>query len=250
MSTAPRPAARPDPAIAAHLLGVVDFESCLALQQRLVYETSGRSDGQISLLLCEHPLLVTVGRNGSRGDVRFDAGELASHKLDVRWVNRGGATLLHAPGQLAIYPIVPLEWHGFTVGEYLTRLQAGVSAALAEVGIQIREETDRFGVWGRSGQLASIGVAVKSWVTYFGAYINVCPNMQLVRRVHSDALDAAPMSSLLVERQHGVRMAGIRERMIRHVSRALGTDRYHIHSGHPLLARCAPHPREATARAG
>ena len=250
MSIPPATSAPPAPAIAAHLLGVVDFESCLALQQRLVYETSGRSGGQITLLVCEHPLLVTVGRGGSRADVQFDSGKLASHKLEVRWINRGGATLLHAPGQLAIYPIVPLDWYGFTVGDYLARLQAGVAGALVEAGFQTREEPGRFGVWGRSGQLAALGVAVKSWVTYFGAYVNVCPPMQLVRHVQSDAPRSAPMSSLLVQRQHGVRMAGIRERMVRHVSLALGTDRYHIHSGHPLLARRWPQTRETTARAG
>ena len=99
----------------AYLLGSVDFEACLALQQRLVYEAAGRDDGQITLLLCEHPLTITVGRQGSRADIRL--GQSASWKAGgsrSRWVNRGGGCLVHAPGQLAIYPIVPLEPHGFT----------------------------------------------------------------------------------------------------------------------------------------
>ena len=62
---------RDKPAVEAYLLGVVDFEACLALQQRLVYETAGRSDGQITLLVCEHPLSITVGRQGSRAMLPF-----------------------------------------------------------------------------------------------------------------------------------------------------------------------------------
>ena len=60
------------------------------------------------LILCEHPPLITVGRQGSRGHIRFDTEELFVRGWPVRWVNRGGGCLLHLPGQLAIYPILPL----------------------------------------------------------------------------------------------------------------------------------------------
>ncbi|HEX4148777.1 MAG TPA: hypothetical protein VHY20_07310 [Pirellulales bacterium] len=238
------------PAVAAHLLGVVDFEACLALQQRLVYETSGRSDGNITLLVCEHPPTITIGRAGSRGDVRFDTAELRSRRLSVRWVNRGGGTLIHAPGQLAVYPIVPLEWHGYRVGDYVRRLEAGLRAALVESGFQPLAAGPRRGVWGRSGQWVAIAAAVKNWVSYFGAYVNVAPNMRLVRGVRSDRLQSAAMSSLASERAHGLRMQAVRERVIRHLATELGCPRYHVHSGHPLLERRSQRAQEATARAG
>ncbi|HEY5315788.1 MAG TPA: hypothetical protein VIK18_24885 [Pirellulales bacterium] len=250
MSRRPTTGKQSPPAAAAHLLGVVDFETCLALQHRLVYETSGRSDGQITLLVCEHPASITIGREGSRADVRFDTADLLSRRLDVRWVNRGGGSLLHAPGQLAVYPIVPLDWHAYRVGEYLDRLEAGLRTALVEAGFQTLPPGDRHGVWGRSGQLVAIAAAIKSWVTYFGAYLNVAPPMQLVRGVRSDRVQAAPMSSLASERVHGLRMSGMRERVVRHVSAALGAPRYHVYSGHPLLVRRPQPAREATARAG
>jgi lipoyl(octanoyl) transferase len=238
------------PAVAAYLLGLVEFEACLALQQRLVYETTGRADGHITLLVCEHPATITIGRNGSRADVRFRPTELTSNRLDVRWVNRGGPALFHGPGQLAVYPIVPLDWHRFTVGDYRDRLQAGILAALVEAGIGGQTRTDAAGIWGRSGQLVSLGVAVKSSVSYFGAYINVCPAMQLARKVRSDLVHDAPPSALVVERPQNVRMSGVRERVVRHLSAALGCDRYHVHAGHPLLVRRPQVPRETAARAG
>ncbi len=55
-------------------------------------------------------------------------------RLDVRWVNRGGGCVLHAPGQLAIYPIVPLAWHRWTVGEYLRRFRQALTQTLDELG--------------------------------------------------------------------------------------------------------------------
>lgn len=235
------PAADRAPALQAHLLGVVDFDACLALQQRLVYETAGRADGQITLLLCEHPLAITIGRLGSRGHVRLARGELVSRRVEPRWVNRGGGCLVHAPGQLAVYPIVPLERHGLSVGDYLDRLQRGLAAALGDVCSPAMLQPGRYGVWGHTGQLAAVAVAVKNWVTYFGAYLNVAPALFPQRWVESDPRGRASMSSLAAERRQPVRMSGVREAVVRQLAAALNCDRYHLYSGHPLLAR----PRDA-----
>ena len=141
-------------AIQTHLLGLIDHARCLALQRRLVDEIGGRNDGQIALLLCEHPNLITVGRAGSAADLSLESDLLRSHRLESRWVGRGGGCVVHTPGQLAIYPIVPLEWHQFSVGEYLDRLQSGILNALDEIGIRGQLRPGRHGVWGRTGQLA------------------------------------------------------------------------------------------------
>ncbi len=226
---------RNKPAVEAYLLGVVDFDACLALQQRLVYETAGRSDGQITLLVCEHPLSITVGRQGSRAHVRLDRRELISRRLDVRWVNRGGGCLVHAPGQLAVYAIVPLEHHGFTVGEYLSRLQTGILTALGDMRFSGCTRPGREGIWGRAGQVAFLGAAVKNGISYYGAYVNVAPAAKMFRWLESDPLEHTPMSSLLIERQQPVRMSGVREATVRRLSETLGCDRFHLYTGHPLL---------------
>jgi len=227
-------------AVEAYLLGLVDFEACLNLQQRLVYELSGRDDGQIGLIICEHPSVITVGREGSRGHVRFDPEELAARGLSVRWVNRGGGCLLHAPGQLAIYPIVPLSWHGFSVGEYLARLQRGLIDTLADVGIAAQTRPGRMDLWGRTGQLAAVGVAVKGWTTYHGAYINVAPSMHPFQEIISDPASRSSMSSLAMERPQGVRMSTVRESLVRHLTQAFGCWRHHLYTSHPLLAAVPP----------
>ena len=114
------------------------MDRCLELQRRLVRHVSRRDDGQIALLLCEHPAVIAVGRGGSPGEVASGNRLVRTGEIGVRWVSRGGGCLLHCPGQLAIYPIVPLRWHGFSLGEYLGRLQAGLLATLAEVGVRGR----------------------------------------------------------------------------------------------------------------
>jgi len=239
--------------MAAYLLGSLDFDACLTLQQRLVFEAGGRQDGQISLLICEHPPLITVGRHGSRTDIRLGEQALASERLNVRWVNRGGGSLAHAPGQVAIYPIVPLEFHGWTVGTYLGRLQKGLTATLTELGLQCQPSDGQpghavsqthvdaattpgapLGVWGRTGQVAAVGVAVKNWTSYFGAYVNVSPPRRLLSVVHTDARRRAPMSSLAIERQQPTKMSRVREALVRNLAAAFDAPRYNIHTGHSL----------------
>ena len=184
------------PALEAFLLGQIDFDRALDLQQRLVLQCRDRDDGQIILLLCEHPAIITVGRGGSPGEIAMQSGLVRNRQIEVRWVNRGGGCLVHCPGQLAIYPLVPLQWHGFSVGEFLDRFRAAIMETLDDLnvppaetatGAPPRDHRSHFfsGVWGRTGQLAAVGVAVRHWVTYYGAYLNVCPPMGLFRLVET-----------------------------------------------------------------
>jgi lipoyl(octanoyl) transferase len=250
------------PALEAFLLGQVDFDRTLALQQRLLTERRDSDDGQIVLLLCEHPPIITVGRGGSPGQIAMQSGLVRNRQIEVRWVNRGGGCLVHCPGQLAIYPLVPLQWHGFSVGEFLDRLRAGIIETLDDLKVPCHTMAapggpPAYGVWGRTGQLAAIGVAVRHWVTYYGVYLNVCPPMGLFRLVHpesradptvmphlkarSGAVNPSPvsppMSCLVAERCGPVRMTGVRAALVRRLAECFGCDRYHLYTGHPLLRR-------------
>ena len=223
------------PAVEAHLLGTIDFQRCLQVQQRLIDEVGSRDDGQIVLLLCEHPPVITVGRGGSPGDVASESRMVRTGQIQVHWVNRGGGCLVHCPGQLAVYLMVPQRWHAITVGEYARRLQAALLATLADVNITAHTLPGRHGVWGRSGQLAALGVAVRHWVAYYGAYVNVCPSMGLFRLVQTDPWQQTKMSSLAAERGGHVKMTAVRAAMVSRLAEAFHCDRCHLHTGHPLL---------------
>jgi lipoate-protein ligase B len=276
----------PFPALEAFLLGTVDFDVTLGLQQRLVEQAHERGDGQVTLLLCEHPTVITIGRGGSPAEVATESTPVKTRQIAVRWVNRGGGALLHCPGQLAIYPIVPLRWHGFSVGEFLDRFQAGLSQALDDLNVPCRtgilpvsdacrtEELvgdahpTRYGIFGRTGQLAAFGLSVRHWITYYGAYLNVCPAMGWFRLVENDVardvgcvLARTPslaqartrgckhpphqtmsagrtqMSSLLAECCGSIRMTAVRAALVRRLADSFGCDRYHLYTGHPMLRR-------------
>jgi lipoyl(octanoyl) transferase len=233
-----------------HLLGCVDYEDCLHVQRRLAYDALTRADGRIVVLLCEHPPLITIGRSGSRGQVRFTGAELSEWQLAVRYVSRGGGCLLHSPGQLAIYPVLSLDWRGWTVGQYVRKLQEAIGGALAELGVAATQLEGRSGWWGRTGMLAVVGTSVKQGMTSHGAFINVAPENRGFGRVEvvSPNLLKSPeniaagdfalkptLSSLLSERPAAARMSNVRSAVIQHLAKSLTCDDYHLHTGHPLL---------------
>lgn len=226
-----------EPAIEWYLLGLVDFASAHALQQRLVYECDERGDGRITTLLCEHPPCVSVGRAGSHGHFRIALRDLAARGLPLHWVNRGGGCLAHGPGQLALYPIVPLAWHGWSIGDYLQRLQSGLQGVLAELQVSASTRPARYGLWGRTGQLAAIAASVRHGIAWYGAYLNVSIPLELLRSVQSDPFAGTPSSNLLAERGRPLRMSRVREAIVRALTSALGAHRYHVYSAHPLLVR-------------
>jgi lipoyl(octanoyl) transferase len=223
----------------AYLLGSVEFEAALAFQRRLVYTVTGDRDSAF-LVMCEHPPLITVGRQGSRAHILFEPEELRARQWRVRWVNRGGACLLHLPGQLAVYPVLALDRLGLGLQGYLDRLQEVIVAVLDDFGVRGETRPGQPGVWVGPRLIAGVGVAVRAWVTYFGLVLNINPALDVFRRVCTGGPAAGPMTSLERERHGPLRPALVRERLLEHFAARFAFPRLSLFSDHPSLSPKAP----------
>lgn len=229
-----------EPALQAYLLGMVDFEAALSLQRRLHYDVAGDRT-QSALILCEHPPLVTVGRHGSRAHLRFEPG----NPWQVRWINRGGGCLLHVPGQIAIYPILPLDRLGLSIPEYLGKLGEVIRKLLLDFSLRKNEITATdAAVWVGGRPIAALGLAVRNWVTYFGAYLNVYPYLESFRMLACTAGGPEPMTSLERERHGPVRPSLVRQRLLEHFAETFGFTRTAMFSEHPALQALHDRRRE------
>ncbi len=222
----------PATALQVYLLGSVDFEAALRLQRRLHFEISG-DRSQAALILCEHPPLITVGRQGSRKHIHQEPQELETRGWRVRWVNRAGGVWLHLPGQLAVYAILPLDRHGLTVADYLPRLGQVAQRLLGD--FDIRSDRHDGGVWEGPRLLACIGVAVRDWISYYGLCLNVHPDLDLYRLVRCVPGATEPMTSLERERRGRVRPQMVRERLVEHFQEVFGLARVSLFTEHPAL---------------
>src|SRR5205814_1158141 len=89
----------------------------------------------------------------------------------------GPVLQVYLPGQLAIYPILPLDRLGLSLSAYLERLQAALLALLDDFRIRGETRPDQAGIWAGPRPIATVGVAVRDWVSYYGAVLNVNPDL-------------------------------------------------------------------------
>lgn len=230
----------PGRALQAYLLGRLGFDDLLGLQRRLVYEVGGNRDTG-AVVLCDHPPGITVGREGSRAHVRPSPEDLHARGWPVRWVSRGGGTMLHLPGQVVCYPVLALDRLGLTPAQYLAGLQTLAAGLLGEYGIRAEPDSERPGVRVGGRRIAHVGVAVRGWVSCFGIVLNVDPDLEPFHDVQCDG-DPLPMTSLQRETPVRVRVAGVRQRLVDLVAERFGFDRVSLFHSHPgVLPRPSRH---------
>ena len=230
------PTSRVSDSLEVFLLGTVDFESALKLQERFRDEVTQRTDRLGGLFVCEHPPLVTIGREGSQSHLKSEVAELKRVGIEVRWLNRGGGAWMQCPGQLAVYPVIPLQRRELGLFEYRRCLEQAVLDVCRELRVPAHRIDEVPGVFCNIGQLAAIGVSVRSWVSYHGLTINVRPDLSLVRQTRLNERGLR-ITSLEAARQRLTAIPQVRESLIRNLAERLGYEQTHLYTTIPGLKR-------------
>ena len=176
-------------------LGFTPYRDGLALQEGLVQALAAGKSGDW-LLFPDHPPVLTVGRNPSPGNLVADARVLAERGIEVFEVARGGDVTWHGPGQLVGYLVCDLTSRGRDLHRFLREIEQALIHALAAVGIAAGREPGRTGVWVEGEKIASIGVAVRRWVSYHGFALNVAPDLKFFDLIHPCGLHGIHMTSV------------------------------------------------------
>lgn len=182
-------------------LGRLAYADAHALQQALIQDRLADLDGVPDrLLLLEHEPVVTVGRS-PRSEQRAELEQLlAGTDCPIVEVERGGEATWHGPGQLVAYPIVQLAPGRRDLHAYLRTLEEIVIATLQTFGIEGQREPGKTGVWvaqaGAMRKVASIGIAVRQWVTWHGVSLNVDNRLDHFQRFHPCGFDHNVMTTM------------------------------------------------------
>jgi lipoate-protein ligase B len=180
-------------------LGLEPFGVTLRRQEELVRQ---RLLGIVpdTLILVEHPPVVTLGRAKSRGNLLFDPPALLARGVEFFEVTRGGDATFHAPGQLVGYPIFDLRHRGRDVLRFCRGMEAALIATLAEFGIAAEAVPGKAGVWVRGKKIASLGISVRRWVTFHGFALNVSTDLagfEVIRPCGEDPEIMTSMAEIL-----------------------------------------------------
>ena len=161
-------------------LGLISWADAYALQQRLV---GARKAGAISdvFLLCEHPHVITFGRNANRANLLASEHVLRQKGVELHATNRGGDVTYHGPGQIVGYPILNLNYIKRDVGWYVRTLEEAMIRASADFGVTAFRVAGKTGIWVQTGEteekLAAIGVHISRWITSHGFAFNVSTDL-------------------------------------------------------------------------
>jgi lipoate-protein ligase B len=183
-------------------LGPTSYRDGLAIQEGLVQARAAGRTGDW-LLFPDHPPVLTVGRSPSPGNVIADAETLRGMGIEVFEVARGGDVTWHGPGQLVGYLICDLDGRGRDLHRFLRDIEAALIQVLAGWGIAAERSPGRTGVWAGGEKIASIGIAVRRWVSYHGFALNVAPDLRFFDLIHPCGLRGIHMTS--VARRLGTR---------------------------------------------
>src|SRR5712691_6599630 len=151
-------------------LGLVPYREAWDLQRSLA---GAVTQGAIpdTVVLLEHPPVVTLGRRTDSGELHVPEGA----EVEVVETDRGGKSTFHGPGQLVCYPILDLKRHGKDVKKYVRDLEEALIRTLEPLGLEATRIEGLTGIWlhGPPRKIASIGVHISRWVTTHGYALNV-----------------------------------------------------------------------------
>lgn len=229
-------------------LGLLPYGPASELQHQLV---EARKAGAIPdvLLFCEHPHVITLGRNGKRDHLRAGERLLAQMNVTFHETDRGGDITYHGPGQIVGYPILDLTEMRRDVRWYVQQLEEIMIRASADFGVAASRVPDRHGIWvhGPAGEekLAALGVHLSRWVTSHGFAYNVSTDLRyfdlivpcgiagkratslervLDRAVHSEEVRpklAAHFAELFERAMVSITRAELEEKLQHHIQHAL-----------------------------
>jgi lipoyl(octanoyl) transferase len=162
-------------------LGLIGYAEAYGLQKRLVAARKADAIEDV-LLLCEHPHVITQGRNGKREHLLVGEHVLRQKGVEFYETSRGGDITYHGPGQIVGYPILNLGEIRRDVVWYVRILEEAMIRATAEYGITAKREPGKTGIWVDSDKteekLGAIGVHISRWVTSHGFAYNVSTDLR------------------------------------------------------------------------
>ncbi len=181
-------------------LGRVDYSIALELQQTLVRLVK---EGRIShtLLLLEHPPVITMGRNAGAQNIVASQEFLSANGVELHETDRGGDVTFHGPGQLVGYPIFDLRAFEPRVGavDFVRKLEEVLIRTCGDLGVVTERIPGLTGVWTRNdapGKIAAIGVHISRAVTSHGFALNVNTNLDYFKLIVPCGISDKPVTSL------------------------------------------------------
>ncbi len=192
--------------------GLADYREVLQLQHQL-REEKRRGEIPNTVLIVEHPSVITLGARQSANKLLASRNDLAQKNIDVVNIRRGGGTTAHNPGQLVFYPILNLQELNLGISKYIRELESIGTELLEQLDVHAERQKGFPGLWIGTKKIASIGVRVSKFITYHGMAINIQNDLSIFDFITPCGLDNVEMTSVLKEAGKRHSISQIKERL-------------------------------------
>ena len=228
-------------------LGLVPYDTALELQRALAQlRKAGRIEN--TLLLLEHPPVITLGRNAQLSNVIAPPEFLAQKGVELFDIDRGGDVTFHGPGQLVAYPIFDLRSFEPTIGavEFVRRLEEVLIRTCGDFGIGTQRIKGLTGVWTYAlrnkpeAKIAAIGVHISRAVTTHGFALNVSADLDFFSLIVPCGITGKPVTSMERELQKTLLMEEVATAASRNFGRVFQSQMLWLESLDDLIGEAAP----------
>jgi lipoyl synthase len=223
--------------------GLADYRQVLQLQHQLVQQ---RRECKIpdTVLIVEHPAVITLGARQSANKLLIDPLELEKKNIVIVETRRGGGITAHNPGQLVFYPILNLSDINLQINEYIRTLEQIGIELLEQLGIESQRKKGFPGLWVNERKIASIGVRISKSITCHGMAINIHNDLSIFDSFVPCGLDGVEITSAQKETSCKYSMQQVKEKLsqllIKHLSAPDKTIESQIRKLPPWLRRPLP----------
>ncbi len=180
-------------------LALIPYAPACELQRRLVRARKARAIPDV-LLLCEHPHVITLGRNAKPEHLLASHRHLSEMNVELHSTDRGGDITYHGPGQIVGYPVLDLAEHNRDVRSYVEQLEEVMIRATADFGIAAKRVEGQHGAWietpAGEEKLGALGVHLSRWVTSHGFAYNVSTDLRYFDLIVPCGIGDKPATSL------------------------------------------------------
>ena len=193
-------------------LGTKPYAEVLDLQLDLCQKR--QSDAiENTVLMVEHPAVITLGARKSENKLLTDEGCLRDKGIEVVRVGRGGGTTAHNPGQLVFYPIIKLKSLGLDVNAYVRSLEQVGIELLQWLGVESDRRKGFPGLWIGETKIASVGVQLKKWVSLHGMAININNDLNIFAHIVPCGLKDVVITSVQKETGKPADMEAVKDQL-------------------------------------
>jgi lipoyl(octanoyl) transferase len=195
----------------------MDYAEAHRLQKEL---QAKRISGEIddTVLLLEHPPVLTMGRSAREQHILAAPEVLAARGISVHEVGRGGDVTYHGPGQLVAYPIIDLKPDRRDVRKYMWSLEETMIRTCADLGLAATRVEGLNGAWIGNRKVGAVGVRISRWVTMHGLALNANSDLMHFELIVPCGIQDKTVTSLSAELGRTVSAADLIDPLARHLA--------------------------------